>query len=79
MARWVVTCPECDTTFTYCVIERAILEQAYRDPYRVVPRPTLPDRGDNRTCPNCKIESAYLPFHLFYRQDERGEARAHSG
>lgn len=74
MARWLVTCSECDQTFTYCLIEQAILEQAYRDPYRVVPRPTLPERGDKRTCPHCKIESTYLPFHLFYREDERGEA-----
>jgi hypothetical protein len=79
MARWVVTCPDCDTTFTYCVIEPAILKQAHRDPYRVVPRPTLPARGDNRTCPVARSSLPTFPSICSTARTKVEKPLAHSG
>jgi hypothetical protein len=74
MPKWVVTCPECQDTFVYAEIGLAMMEQGSRDPFEILPKPPFPQNGEKRTCPNCKIESLYLPFHLFYREDARGQA-----
>jgi hypothetical protein len=67
MTSWVVTCPECSHTFTHTVIEAALLEQAYRDPFKILPRPQILGADERRTCPKCKKESLYVRSHLFYR------------
>jgi len=36
------------------VIEPAAIEQSYRDPFGVLPRPTIAEGGDKRTCPIAK-------------------------
>ena len=71
MPRWLVTCPECGHTFTHTEIEPDMIEQASRDPFRIVPRPQTSAR---RICPNCKTESVFEPHHLFYREDARGQS-----
>ena len=66
MASWVVTCPECAYTFAHTRIEASLIEEAQRDPFRIVPRPQI--RADEkRACPQCKKESAYVRSQLFYR------------
>ena len=67
MPRWVVTCPNCSKEFTHTEIDRTVLEQSYRDPFGVLPRPS----GEKRTCPHCNTESVFEA--LFYREDARGQ------
>jgi hypothetical protein len=74
MPKWIVTCPECQDTFVYDEIGLAMMEQGNRDPYGILPKPPFPQNGEKRTCPYCRIESLYLPFHFFYREDAHGQA-----
>jgi hypothetical protein len=60
---WVVICPHCRREFPHTEINQAALEEASRDPYRVLPRPS----AGKRTCPHCKRESAFLPNDLRFR------------
>jgi hypothetical protein len=69
MPRWVVRCPSCGVTFTYIQIVPAVIEESLRDPYGVLPKPTIPQGSEHRTCPSCRTESMFRPFHLFYRDD----------
>jgi hypothetical protein len=50
-------------------IELAVIEESLRDPYRVLPRPTLPQGSESRNCPHCQTTSVFKPFELFYRAD----------
>jgi hypothetical protein len=70
MPRWVVNCPNCSGEFTHTEIDSTMLEQARRDPFGLVPKPS----GEKRTCPNCNTESAFNQTDLLYRQDARGPA-----
>ena len=69
MPRWVVTCPNCGHTFTHTQIEARVVEEYYRDPFKILPRPSIPQESEHRTCPNCQTESVFRPFQLFYRED----------
>ena len=69
MPRWVVTCPNCTHIFTHTEIVPAVIEEFHRDPYRVVPKPTISQENEKRACPRCKTESVFKPFQLFYRDD----------
>ncbi len=69
MPRWVVNCPNCSHTFTHTQIEASVVEEYYRDPFKILPRPTIPLESGLRTCPNCHTESVFRPFQLFYRDD----------
>ena len=66
MPSWVVTCPDCSHTFTHTPIEAKLMEQAHRDPFRIVPRPQI-QADEKRACPGCKKESVYTRSQLFYR------------
>lgn len=70
MPRWVVKCPSCDRTFTHTRIEPAVVQESLRDPFHVLPRPTIPQKTEGRTCPHCRKKSVFKPFELFYRQDD---------
>jgi hypothetical protein len=74
MPLWAVTCPECNHTFTHAVIEAATMEQAYLDPFGVLPRPKIPKDDDKEIRPNCKTESVFQAHDLFYREDARGQS-----
>jgi len=67
MTSWVVTCPECSHTFTHTVIGAALLEQAHRDPFKILPRPQILRADEGRICPKCKKESLYVRSQLLYR------------
>ena len=69
MPRWVVRCPNCGHTFTHTQIEAAVLDEAYRDPFRIIPKPTMPQEGDKRSCPQCNTESQFQTHHLLYCDD----------
>jgi endogenous inhibitor of DNA gyrase (YacG/DUF329 family) len=69
MPRWIVRCPECKQTFTHTLIEPPLLEEAKRDPFRVIRRP---DR-DNRTCPHCGTKSVFESHQMFYVEDASTE------
>jgi uncharacterized C2H2 Zn-finger protein len=69
MPRWMLKCPRCSYNFTYTKIELAVLEEAHRDPYGVLPRPTFAPDGENHICPGCKTESVFQRQQLFYRDD----------
>lgn len=69
MARWVVECPNCKHTFTHTPIEPTILAESLRDPFRVLPKPTIPQDSAAKTCPDCHTTSVFKPFELFYRND----------
>jgi len=47
------------------------VEESLRDPYHILPKPTIPQESEARTCPNCRTESVFKPFHLFYRDDAK--------
>jgi hypothetical protein len=66
MPRWFVTCPQCRHKFTYVDVQPAVIEKSRLDPFGIVPKPAIPGDGDKRTCPQCKTESVFQPFHLFY-------------
>ena len=68
MPRWILTCPKCSHKFTHTMIEAAIVEEARRDPFRILPRPQMPYIGEARSCPNCKTESLYQRLDLFYSE-----------
>ena len=67
MTSWVVTCPECTHTFTHTVIEALLLEQAWRDPFKILPRPQILRADERRICPECKKKSLYARSQLFYQ------------
>jgi endogenous inhibitor of DNA gyrase (YacG/DUF329 family) len=69
MPRWVVTCPECKQTFTHTVIEAALIEEAKRDPFRIIRRPAK----SMRACPNCGTESVFEQREMFYMPDASTE------
>jgi predicted Zn-ribbon and HTH transcriptional regulator len=69
MPSWMLRCPKCSFKFPHSTIASEILEQAFRDPFRVVSRPTMPADGEKRRCPNCKSASVFRPFELFYIDD----------
>jgi RNA polymerase subunit RPABC4/transcription elongation factor Spt4 len=62
-------CPKCGRDFTYTQIDTAIVEQALRDPFRILQRPTFAVGGETQTCPVCKSESVYQRYNLFYLED----------
>ena len=69
MPRWMLKCPKCSHDFTYTKIELSVIEEAWRDPFRVLPKPTFATGGENHICPGCKIESVFQRQQLFYRED----------
>jgi hypothetical protein len=68
MPSWMLTCPQCSHKFTHTMIEAAIIEEARRDPFCVLPRPRMPTAGEMRTCPSCKTESLYRRMDLYYSE-----------
>ena len=62
MPSWMLRCPKCSFKFSHSSIASEILEQAHRDPFRVVPRPTMPTEGESRQCPSCKKDSVFKPL-----------------
>jgi hypothetical protein len=70
MPRWVVTCPQCAYEFTHTEISAEAFDQADRDPFHVLPKPS----GGARTCPNCKTESKFERRQLYYRESAKGQA-----
>ena len=69
MPSWMLRCPKCSFKFPHSKIASEALEQAQRDPFRVVQRPPMPSEGESRTCPSCKRDSVFRPFELFYIDD----------
>jgi hypothetical protein len=69
MPRWVLRCPKCHSEFTYKDIETPIIQLALRDPFGIVPKPTVANAGETRQCPSCHVESRFHRHELFYRQD----------
>lgn len=63
---WLVTCPQCRHKFLHSEIQPAVIERAKLDPFRLVPKPVIPPDGDRLACPQCKTESVFQRFHLFY-------------
>jgi hypothetical protein len=70
MPRWMLTCPKCSHKFLHSKIGADLIEQSLRDPFRIVPRPVFSQKGEKRSCPNCKTESVFRPFQLFYSEDK---------
>lgn len=69
MPHWMLTCPQCLHGFTYCTIEKDLVEQFHADPFKVLPKPTIPREGLKYACPNCKVESLYQVVDFLYRKD----------
>jgi DNA-directed RNA polymerase subunit RPC12/RpoP len=74
MPSWMLRCPKCSFKFPHSTIASEALEQAHRDPFRVVARPAIPTEGEKRRCPSCKSESLFRPFELFYIEDRSTSA-----
>jgi len=68
MPRWAITCPGCNQKFTHTEIPKEAINQAWRDPFGILPKPTIPAAGEKRSCPNCENESVYHPFNLVYEK-----------
>jgi uncharacterized C2H2 Zn-finger protein len=69
MPRWMLKCPKCSHSFIHTKVEDAIIEEARRDPFGILPRPMFASDGENHTCPDCKTESVFQRQQLFYRED----------
>ena len=69
MPYWMLKCPKCSRAFVHTKIELAVIEEAQRDPFRILPRPTFAQEVENHTCPGCKTESVFQRQQLFYRDD----------
>jgi hypothetical protein len=69
MPRWMLRCPKCSQSFTHTKIELAVIEEARRDPFGILPRPMFTFGGENHTCRRCKAESVFQRQQLFYRDD----------
>jgi uncharacterized C2H2 Zn-finger protein len=69
MPRWMLKCPKCSHAFAHTKVELAVIEEARRDPFGILPRPTFASDGENHTCPGCKTESVFQRQQLFYRED----------
>ena len=69
MPRWMLQCPNCMHSFTHSKIDPAIVEEAFRDPFRILPRPTFASDGEKHPCPHCKGESIFQRHDLYYRDD----------
>jgi hypothetical protein len=70
MPRWMLTCPKCSNKFPHSEIDSEMIEQAFRDPYRILPRPEFAPEGEKRSCPSCKTVSVFRPFQLLYSEDK---------
>jgi hypothetical protein len=70
MPRWMLTCPKCSNKFPHSEIGSEMIEQAFRDPYRILPRPKFAPEGEKRSCPSCQTVSVFQPFQLFYSEDK---------
>jgi hypothetical protein len=55
--------------FLHSKIDRAAIEEAYRDPFKILPRPVFPSEGERRVCPGCNEESVFQRHHLLYRDE----------
>jgi ribosomal protein L37AE/L43A len=67
MPYWMLRCPNCARNFVHSKIELAAIEEAHRDPFRVVQRPVFAQMTEKHTCPGCNRESVFQRLHLFYR------------
>jgi uncharacterized C2H2 Zn-finger protein len=67
MPRWMLKCPKCSHDFTHTKIEPSIIDEARRDPFGILPKPTFAKDGETHTCPGCKTESVFQRRQLFYR------------
>jgi len=68
----MLTCPHCSHKFPHSAIDAKMIEQSFRDPFRILPRPEFSPEGEQRTCPNCKKDSVFRPFQLFYSEEQDG-------
>lgn len=78
MARWMLLCHHCFHQFEHSKVDPAIVEQALRDPFKIVPKPTFTN-GETKRCPGCSNESLYRAFELIYYGDETAVGAAGSG
>jgi len=69
MPRWMLKCPKGSHSFIHTEIERSIIEEARRDPYGILPKPTFAPDGESHTCPGCKTESVFQRQEPFYHED----------
>jgi hypothetical protein len=69
MARWMLLCPHCFYQFEHSKVDPDVVEQARRDPFKIVPKPKFTN-GETRKCPACSKESTYRSFELIYYGDE---------
>jgi hypothetical protein len=69
MPYWMLKCPGCKREFLHSTIELAAIEEAYRDPFKILPRPVFKSEGERRICPGCKEESVFQRHHLLYRDE----------
>jgi len=70
MPKWMLACPKCRHKFPHSEIDSEMIERAFRDPFRILPRPEFSPEGERRTCPSCKTDSVFRPFQLFYSEDK---------
>jgi hypothetical protein len=78
MARWMLVCPHCSHRFEYSKVAPDIVEQAFRDPFRIVPKLKFTN-GETKKCPGCSKESLYHAFELLYNGNELALGAAGSG
>lgn len=68
MARWALSCHECDLEFTHSkILEHA---SSWTDPFIADMKPEFREGGESLRCPHCKAESVYLRHELLYRSAE---------
>jgi endogenous inhibitor of DNA gyrase (YacG/DUF329 family) len=66
MARWTLSCPECNKDFTHSQIVSSETN-ALRNPFVFEEKPLFPTGGQSIECPNCKKSSTYQRHQLIYR------------
>lgn len=65
MARWVLSCPNCNQEFTYSEIPR---KSTLADYYLPV-KPDLPTDGVKLDCPSCQKPTTFFRHQLVYRTE----------
>jgi hypothetical protein len=62
MASWLLTCKQCSQVFTHSQVSQRLVDYFFSE------KPTFPQEGLERECPNCKTKAVYQRNELKYER-----------